>query len=390
MKKLFKMSLMGMLLCLSFMAFQCSSTEMTSAKLYIQQKNYAKAKEALMKEIQKNPNSDEGYYMLGYLYGEEGDFAKMADNYNKSLSISKKFAKNIEDSRKYYWMNAFNKGVNYFNKATKAKAEDSVKTFYTQAIKAFKEAIAVEPDSADTYKNLAFASIQAGRQDDAIEPLENLLKIKKSADGYKILGQIYNTKGSSLMTSYKSSNPKIPEDSVKAMDYYNKAIVALEDGRKAFPDDPDILLHLSNALISANKLDVAMETFKAGVEKDPKNQFYRYNYGTLLLQAGKYEEAIDQFTKAIEIDPKYHSAVFNLAVAYVKWGTSLREAADKAGKDDPEYKNKYKDALPWLKKAVEIKPDDALSWDTLAKVYAVLGMNKESQDAYTQADKLRK
>jgi tetratricopeptide (TPR) repeat protein len=126
MKKLFKMSLMGMLLCLSFMAFQCSSTEMTSAKLYIQQKNYAKAKEALMKEIQKNPNSDEGYYMLGYLYGEEGDFAKMADNYNKSLSISKKFAKNIEDSRKYYWMNAFNKGVNYFNKATKSKAEDSV------------------------------------------------------------------------------------------------------------------------------------------------------------------------------------------------------------------------------------------------------------------------
>ncbi|MGE5680855.1 MAG: tetratricopeptide repeat protein [Bacillota bacterium] len=388
MKRLFLFSMMGMLLGLSLMAFQCSSTEMTSAKLYIQQKNYAKAKEALQKEIQKNPNSDEGYYMLGYLYGEEGDFTKMMEAYTKSLSISQKFAKNITDSKKYYWMNSFNKGVNFFNKATKAKAEDSVKTYYTKAIQSFGDAIMIEPDSADTYKNLAFASIQAGRQDDAIKPLENLLKIKKSADAYKILGQIYSSKGSNLMNQYKTS--KNAADSLSAIEDYNKAITVLEEGRKAFPEDQDILLYFSNALIAANKTDVAMETFKAGVEKDPENQYYRYNYGTLLLQAGQFEQAIAQFKKAIEIDPKYHSAVFNLAVAYVKWGTYLREQADKAGKEDPEYKNKYKEALPFLQQAVEVKPDDLLSWDTLAKVYAVLGMNKEAQEAYNKADQLRK
>jgi tetratricopeptide (TPR) repeat protein len=55
---------------LSFTGFQCSSTEMTSAKLYIQQKNYDKALEVLNKEVTKNPKSDEGYYYMGVVYIE--------------------------------------------------------------------------------------------------------------------------------------------------------------------------------------------------------------------------------------------------------------------------------------------------------------------------------
>ena len=85
----------------------------------------------------------------------------------------------------------------------------------------------------------------------------------------------------------------------------------------------------------------------------------------------------------------WDTAYYNLAVTYIRWGTSLREKADAAGKDDPEYKNKYKEALPLLKKAIEIKPEDPISWETIAKVYAVLGMSKESQDAFNKADLYR-
>ncbi len=51
-------------------AFACSSTELTSAKLYVQQKNYDKAIEALEKETTKNHKSDEGFYLFGYVNGE--------------------------------------------------------------------------------------------------------------------------------------------------------------------------------------------------------------------------------------------------------------------------------------------------------------------------------
>lgn len=402
MKRIFIFSMCSIMLVLSLSAFQCSSTEMTSAKLYIQQKNYQKAMEALQKELDKNPKNEEAYYFLGYLHSEQGNYPKMMDAFNKSLAISKKFEKNIEDTRKYNWMNSFNKGVAFFNKATKAKAEDSVKAYFDKAIQSFDDAIVIEPDSADTYKNKAFALLQANRQSEAIQPLETLLKVKKTADVYKILGQIYTSQGANLLTKYKES--KNAQDSTQAMDDFNKAITVLEEGRKLFPDDQDILLHLSNAYISANKASVAMETFKAGVEKDPGNQYYRYNYATLLLQAAdadkaaggydkaiaEYQQSVDQFTKAVDIDPKYHSAVFNLGVAYVKWGTALREKADKENKENPEYKNKYQQALPFLQKVTELKPDDPIAWETLAKVYAVLGMSKESLDAYAKADKLRK
>ena len=44
-----------LMLSLVLVGYQCGSTEITSAKLYIQQKNYDKAVEVLQKEITKNP-----------------------------------------------------------------------------------------------------------------------------------------------------------------------------------------------------------------------------------------------------------------------------------------------------------------------------------------------
>ena len=379
--------LLSILLMLSLSAFQCSSTELTSAKLYIQQKNYPKAIEALKKEVAKNPKSDEGFYWLGVVYGEQGQYKEMVDALNKSLEISDKYKKEIDNAKKSYWTGAFNKGVSFFNKASKTTSEDSIKMFRDKAIESFNEAILIEPDSADNYKNLSFAYLQAGQNEEAIQPLQKLISLERSSDSYRILGQIYSQMGVNEEIKYKKS--KDPKDSLAAVQDYNDAIKVLEDGRKYFPDDEDILFYLTNAYVGANKTDVAMTTFKAGVEKSPNNQYYRYNYGTLLLQAGDFEKASEQFKKAIELDSTYHSAYYNLAVSYIRWGTALREKADSLGKDDPEYRIKYQEALPLLKKAIELKPEDPLSWETIAKVYAVLGMNKESEDAFKKADQYR-
>ena len=77
------------------MGFQCSSTELTSARLYIQQKNFDRALEVLQDEVTKNPKSDEGYFLLGHVYGETGEMENMIDAYDKSMGISNKFSKEI-------------------------------------------------------------------------------------------------------------------------------------------------------------------------------------------------------------------------------------------------------------------------------------------------------
>lgn len=375
-----------LLISLTFTAFQCSSTELTSAKLYIQQKNYDKALEALQNEVTKNPSSDEGYYLLGVVQGEKENYDEMVKAFDKSLSISDKFKSDIDNQKKYYWANLFNKGVAFYQRGNKSESEDSVKMFYDKSINAFENAVKIEPDSAATYKNLAFVYMSEGNNEKAIAPLEKIIEKENSLDGYKFLGQILYNKGTRLMNEYRSSND--PQDSVQALETFNKAITTLERGRKSYPNDADLLLYLSNSYIGANKIDVAKQAFKEGVEKEPENKYYRYNYGVLLLGDEDYPAAEEQFKKAIEIDPNYENAVYNLAVTYVKWGTKINDEL-KEDEDNAPVKEKYSQALPHLEKVVELKPDDAASWELLGKVYAYLNMTDDANNAFKKADEIR-
>lgn len=374
---------------LVFSGFQCSSTELTSAKLYIQQKNYDKAIDALQKEVQRNPKSDEGYYLLGVVLGEKERFTEMIDAYKNSLSISNKFSENISSSKKYFWANLFNKGVGYFQMGTKTENTDSTKLFFTKSIDAFNSAIEIEPDSADTYKNLAFVYMSAQEYDKAISPLEKLIEKEDAVDGYKFLSEILYSKGAEYKNNY--NNNKALSDSLEAMKYFDRAIKIAEQGRKKYPDDSDILLTLSNAYIAANKIETAVDAFRAGVEKDPANQYYRYNYGVLLLGKNDFAGAEEQFKKALEIDPDYYNASYNLAVTYVKWGAYINKMADEKGDlNNKEYKDKYQQALPHLEKIVQEKKEDVAMWELLGKVYSVLGMQADALKAFEKADELRK
>ncbi len=388
-KALIFLSILGM--ALGITAFQCASAELTGAKLYINQKQYEKAKEALQKDIAKNPNSDEGWYLLGYIYGEEGNISEMLNAFDKSLSISDKFKSQIEDSKKYYWATSFNKGVNLFNKASNTASKDTVQIFYEQAAGQFKNSILCQPDSSVGYINLVYTYLNMNKIDDAIEPLEKLTSLRNSAEAFSMLGQIYTEKGNTLIDTYRES--KNEQDSVKAYEYFDKAISVLEKGRDLFPDDNEVLLRLSNAYISANKLDVALEAFKKGVEKDPENKFYQYNLGVLLLNANDFEGAEKHFKKAIELDPQYTNAIYNLAVTYIRWGAQIREEMEQNENvkiDETKYKEKFQAAIPYLEKYLEVNPNEAAIWELLGKVHANLGNEEKSVEAFNKADQLRK
>ncbi len=366
---------------LGFSAFQCSSTELTSAKLYIQQENYEKALESLKKEVATNPKSDEGFYLLGTVLGEQGDIKGMLENFDKSLAISNKFEQNITQSKKYYWADSFNKGVMLFNKASKLGGSDSANVVFEQAISSFKKSIQCQPDSSDSYKNLAFAYLNMGRNDEAIEPFQKVKDLTKSEASYVQLGDIYIQKGFKEKESGKKDASLIS---------FDNAIKVLKEGKEKYPSSGDILLLLSNAYIASDQLDVAKDAFKEGVAKDPENKFYRYNYGSLLLNANEFAEAEVQLKKALEIDPDYENAVYNLAVNYVKWGATIREKEEANAKSPDDvsdaYKEKFKLALPLLEKYSQIKPEEGFIWDLLGKVYVNLGMQDKSEEAYKKAD----
>ena len=367
--------------------FQCSSTELTSAKLYIEQKNFDKAMDMLQKDVEKNPKSDEGYFLMGHVYGELGEMEKMISSFNNSLSISDKFAIKIGDQKAFHWANNFNKGVNNFQRGNNVADPDSATIFYDRSIKFFKDAAFIEPDSADNYRNLAFVYLSSGKTEKAIDPLNKLIEMDKSEDGYQYLGEVYYTLGANKNIDFMNS--KNLQDSIDAVAHYNNAIDVLEEGRKLYPENKSILVSLSESYVGANKIDVAMDAFKASVEQDPGNQYFRYNYGVLLLNANRYEEAEEQFTKALEIDPEYENAIYNLGVTYVKWGTQMNLDAEEQGVISEDYIQKYELALPYLERVVELDPTNGQMWEILGKVYSVLGLQEEAANAFDKADQLR-
>ncbi len=374
-------------MALAMMAFQCTSAELTGAKMYINQKQYEKAKEALLKEVEKNPASDEGWYLLGFLYGEESNYDKMIDAYDKSLKASKKFEAQITESKKYFWATSFNRGVIFYNRAVKTADADSSKMFFEKAADMFKASSIFEPDSIIGYSNLAMTYIAMNRIDDAIAPLEKATFIGKSSDVFIMLGQIYLENGNALLQSYETS--KKEEEKIKADEYINKSVKVLEEGRSKFPEDGDILLRLSNAYIAGNKLDVALNAFKDGIEKEPGNKYYQYNYAVLLLNAKDYTGAEEHFKKAVEIDSEYSNAVYNLAVTYVRWGAQIRDDLEAKGDTSDKYKEKFSLAIPHLEKYLTVNPKEPAVWELLGKVYANLGMTEKSIDAFKKADQYR-
>jgi len=269
-----------------FTGFQCSSTELTSAKLYIDQDNFDKALEMLQKDVEKNPKSDEGYFLMGHVYGELGELGKMVSAFDNSRSISNKFETKIGEQKAYHWANNFNKGVNNFQRGNNVTDPDSATIFYDRAIKFFEDAALIEPDSADNYRNLAFVYLSSGRTEDAVDPLKELIERNKSEDGYQYLGDVYHTLGANKNIDFKNDNNA--QDSIDAAAYFNSAIDVLEEGRNLYPENTDILVSLSESYIGANKIEVAMDAFKAIVEADPNNHHFRYNYGVLLLNADRY------------------------------------------------------------------------------------------------------
>ena len=201
------------------------------------------------------------------------------------------------------------------------------------------------------------------------------------------MGNIYYNKAKTLHSKFIST--KNSEDSVAYIKMYDKAIEILEAGKKAFPSDSNILLALSNSYIGANKTDVAINAFKEGVERQPDNKYYHYNYGVLLLGSKKYVEAIEQFKAAEKIDANYENAIYNLGVVYVQWGDEIRKSEQDQEVQTDKFKAKYEAALPYLEKVIQLNDKEAAIWETLGKVYARLGKTSDAENAFNKSDSLR-
>lgn len=219
-------------------------------------------------------------------------------------------------------------------------------------------------DSLSLY-NAAFCFEKGGMLKEAAEAYEKLTTIGyKGAMSYALAGSAYS---------------KLKE--------YDKAKAILEEGRKKYGTDKDLLLELVKLSIAQGDAKGAEAALNEAIATDPNNKQLHYIIGTIYTDLGENEKAETALNKALELDPSYLDAQYNLGAHLVTWGSDLKQKANQMELGDPNYKKTlqqsediFKRALIPLEKYITAEPKDANVLLILYQLHHNLGNSEKSAE----------
>ncbi len=181
--------------------FECASSEMTSAKLYIQRKEYDNAKTQLLKEIAKNPKNEEAYYLLGKeIQYVQGDFRGMKVSFDSALAIAPTHKKEIQLLTLSAWGKLYNQGVDEINRAI------DTASYLGKAIGTFSTAVVVLPESLMTRRTLGLAYLRNDDMANATAQFTIAFEQGKDTLSAKLLGKIYLDSGNVLKSTFLAAH----------------------------------------------------------------------------------------------------------------------------------------------------------------------------------------
>jgi tetratricopeptide (TPR) repeat protein len=207
-----------------------------------------------------------------------------------------------------------------FYKAFDAASQLADKHLYTEAVSAWKQALAKDPDDPRTHNNLGVALAATGKTSDAIDEYHKSLVL--NADN----SQTHNNLGSALAEQ---------GDLDEAIAEIGKAI-------ELNPDNGAAHVNLGHALEQeGGHRQEAIEELTKGIELAPNSADGQNILGVILARSGKLVEAIPHMQKAVDLAPQSSEYRFNLGRAFAassRFGEALpqfEEAAKLSGGQDP-------------------------------------------------------
>ncbi|HTY12360.1 MAG TPA: tetratricopeptide repeat protein [Bacteroidota bacterium] len=201
MKLLVQLGIISIVLAAIFTTgFECASSEMTSAKLYLQRKEYDNAKKQLLKEVEKNPKNEEAYYLLGReIQYVQGDFRGMKESFDKALAIAPTHKQDIQVVTLNAWGKLYNQGVDEINRAI------DTASYLPKAIATFSTAVYILPESLLTRRTLGLAYLRNDEMAHAAEQFTIAFEQGKDTLSAKLLGKIYLDSANALKVRFMST-----------------------------------------------------------------------------------------------------------------------------------------------------------------------------------------
>ncbi|MGL5510766.1 MAG: tetratricopeptide repeat protein, partial [Microcoleaceae cyanobacterium] len=208
----------------------------------------------------------------------------------------------------------------------------------------------VQPDSPEINANLGSIYVNLKQFDQAIHYYQQALKINPKMSGvYWNLAKLYQTKGE-VETS---------------LEYWNQAL-------ELNPQlaDADFNFRLANTCFKADKMLLAMQSYRRAIKQRPDYAEAYANLGHTYSRQNERLEAIAYYEKALQIDPDIHDIYRSLANNYFLQAT-------------------YPQAIKYYQESLKYYPDVADTYANLGASLSHLGRLEEAISCYYQAIEIK-
>ncbi len=215
----------------------------------------------------------------------------------------------------------FNKGIQLHSRGA-----------FAEARRCYKAVLNYAPGHFDAMHYLALAESQLGRHDKADRLIRDALKINpKSADAHSNRGNIQRELGrlSDALASYEKAlalNPDLESailnrgSTLLALDRPAEALACFERLLTANTNALGALNNYGHALLQLGRLEEAQKSFERLLAIDPQSSASWCNLGNTFLRLRRLGDAVASFDTALDIDPGQPDTLNNRGNALIELG----------------------------------------------------------------------
>ena len=163
-----------------------------------------------------------------------------------------------------------------------------------------------------------------------------------------------------------------------------KAMKALAEAKKANPNDTSLLMAEAQIYLEAKDYENYKKAVTQVLNQGSKDPNLYFNLGVTSSKSGQNEEAALYYKKAIELKPDFVEAYQNLGILQLNGEDAIVKEMNSLGTSTKEMKrydelkkqrdDMYRQAVIYLEKAHEIKPEDENVKNILGTLYQGLEM----------------
>ncbi|RMF65384.1 MAG: tetratricopeptide repeat protein [Calditrichaeota bacterium] len=302
----------------------CATSRFQTIELYVQQRNWQKARTSLEEFVRRYPRDGEAHLLLAEIYGETDRIPSMMRSLQTVRRLSPRYNKPAEILAKRYWVKNLDRGLKLFRQKD-----------YRAAAERFGYAVQIDSSAVEGWQRLGDALFMTAHYRQAEKAYRQALALTPENPAIK----------NNLAETYFAERN------------YAKAIQLSDEILAANELDLNALMRRAYAYDALGRFQDAEAAFLRAAALNPDAKLLT-DFGLLYFRREKYARAIELFQQALEVSDNPIVQLRYLGEA--NW--RLRN---------------YREMVRWYEKIVASYPEDLVGWKNLAVAYEALGQTDQ-------------